>query len=202
MSDKPNILLDLDQTLISAEADEEYDFNKYKEKAKMFDFEDMDGYYIVFERPGLQTFLDYLFQNFNVSIWTAASKDYALFIIEKQILAGKPERKLDYIFFSYHCDVSQIHTGNSKRLDILWNLYNIDGYTEDNTVILDDYVEDVFRSQPDNCIVAIPFEFTERGSETDKFLTKLIPKLKKMKKHILRGGKQPARIVNPISYYS
>ena len=119
MTTRPNLLLDLDQTMISAEADEEYDFKKYKEKSKLFEFNDMDGYYLVFARPGLQEFLDYIFKNFNVSIWTAASKDYALFIIEKMILVGKKERKLDWIFFSYHCDVSKKHKKGSKDLSIL-----------------------------------------------------------------------------------
>ena len=50
--------------------------------------EKKDGHYKVFERPGLQEFLDYLFANFNVSVWTAASKSYALFIIDKYAGAG------------------------------------------------------------------------------------------------------------------
>jgi hypothetical protein len=55
----------------------------------------MENYYIIFERPGLQQFLTFLFKNFNVSIWTAASKDYALFIIDKIIIAGNKNRKID-----------------------------------------------------------------------------------------------------------
>ena len=82
---KSNIILDLDQTVISAEASEELDFKKYQEKSKLFRSDNMDGYYMVYSRPYLQEFLDYIFKNFNVSIWTAASKDYALFIIEKII---------------------------------------------------------------------------------------------------------------------
>ena len=42
---------------------------------------DFDYYYVVFERPYLQSFLDYIFDKFNVYVWTAASKDYALYII-------------------------------------------------------------------------------------------------------------------------
>ena len=76
INNKPNILLDIDQTLIDAvplvldeDDDEEFfDFRKYKEKAKRFDFENMDDYYVIFERPHLQKFLDYIFENFNVSI--------------------------------------------------------------------------------------------------------------------------------------
>ena len=78
MNKKGHIILDLDQTLISAEPSEEYNFAKNREKSKKFVFHDMDGYYVVFERPGLQSFLTYLFDNFNVSIWTAASKRYSL----------------------------------------------------------------------------------------------------------------------------
>jgi TFIIF-interacting CTD phosphatase-like protein len=95
---KGNFILDLDQTLISAEPTEEYDFQKNKNKAKKIIFHNMDDYYLVFERPDLQKFLTYLFDNFNVSIWTAASKYYALFIIDKIVLAGNKNRKIIYSF--------------------------------------------------------------------------------------------------------
>lgn len=193
---KPNFILDLDQTLISAEPIDTYD-KKNNSKAKKFSFQKMEDYYIVFERPYLQKFLDYLFKNFNVSIWTAASKDYALFIIEKIILQNKPERKLDWIFFSYHCDLSKKIKKNSKTLQMLWDVYNIQGYSEDNTVILDDYVE-VYNTQKNNCIMAVPFEFLDDGSENDDFLLRLIPHLTDMKKHIMERGNKPAKMVNKI----
>ena len=40
--EKLNILLDLDQTIISSEAEDEYDFKKNKDKAKKFTFHDME----------------------------------------------------------------------------------------------------------------------------------------------------------------
>ena len=105
-----NILLDLDQTLIAALSPDELDEKKHSKKMQKFKYYNMDGEYTIFERPYLQEFLDYLFDkknNFNVSVWTAASKDYALFIIGNIILKkDKPERKLDFIFFSYHCSWS------------------------------------------------------------------------------------------------
>jgi len=188
-NEKLNILLDLDQTIISSEAEDEYDFKKNKDKAKKFTFHDMDGYYIVFERPGLQKFLTYLFKNFNVSIWTAASKDYALYIIEKIILQGNPNRKLDWVFFSYHCDMSKKKKKSSKNLQMIWDEYKISGYTKDNTVIIDDY-DEVFNTQPDNCIIAKPFEFTNDNSEYDTYLRDLKKALKNMK------SVQPAVTVN------
>jgi len=183
MSKKGYFVLDLDQTLISAEPTEEYDFSKNKNKAKKFVFHDMDGYYVVFERPGLQPFLTYLFENFNVSIWTAASKDYALFIIDKIILAGNKNRKIDYIFFSYHCDISESIKKGTKDLSLLWDTFKIKGYSKENTVILDDYNE-VQNTQPNNCIIALPFKFDEDGSETDKFLENLKPHISSLKEKI------------------
>lgn len=173
MSNKLNIILDLDQTLISAEANEEYDFESNYTKANQFEFYDMDGYYIVFERPGLQKFLDYIFKHFNVSVWTAASKDYALFIIDKIILQNKPERKLDWIFFSYHCKISNKIKNSSKNLSILWEEYKLDGYNENNTLILDDYEEDVFEPQKNRCVLAKGFYFTDENSENDDYLERL-----------------------------
>lgn len=182
MSDKINILLDLDQTLISAESTSDYNFKKNKAKSKKFTFYDMDGYYIVFERPDLQSFLDDLFTNFNVSIWTAASKDYALFIIDKIILQNKPERKLDWVFFSYHCDISKKMKKGSKSLEMLWDVYEIPGYNKNNTFILDDY-DEVYNTQPNNCIIAKAFEFEDSDSNQDDFLKQLSEKLKDLKKN-------------------
>ncbi len=173
-----NILLDLDQTCISAEASEEFDFDKNKSKSKNFKYYDMDGYYTVFERPGLQEFLDYLFKNFNVSVWTAASKDYALFIVDKIILGNHTDRTLEYIFFSYHCDISYDEMSGSKDLSMLWgNICNLPGFKKDNTIIIDDYIE-VYDTQPGNTILAPPFEFTDSKSIEDKFLPELVTFMK------------------------
>lgn len=184
-----NILLDLDQTCISAESLDgdrpEFDFRnkEQSEKAKLFNYKNMDDYYMVFERPGLQDFLDFLFKNFNVSVWTAASKDYALFIIDKIILGGRPERKLDWIFFSYHCKLSECKTDNSKDLSLLSRLYKFPNYNLDNTLILDDS-DEVYFSQTKNCIIAPPFEFKDKGSENDKFFKDLKEELKNLKDNV------------------
>ena len=177
MAKKLNVILDLDQTLISAEALEEFDLEKHEEKMKNFKFYDMDEYYRVFERPGLQKFLDYLFKNFNVSVWTAASKDYALFIIDKTILKKK-SRKLDYVFFAYHCEISEKIKNGRKDLSILWDVYNLDGYSKKNTIIIDD-LTDIHKLQPKNCIRIKPFEFLKNGSENDVAFEKVKEKLEK-----------------------
>jgi TFIIF-interacting CTD phosphatase-like protein len=201
---KPNLILDLDQTLISAEATEDIDENAFKGRESAFRHDDMDGYYTVYSRPHLQEFLDYAFENFNVTIWTAASKDYALFIIDKIVIDDRPERKLNYIFFSYHCDLSKnsnpsLKEGNkkySKDLCMLWNKHNLPGFTEINTVIIDDYKSDVHKCQPNGCIIAPPFEATKKGSENDTFLKDLIPELDKM---IVRMGNKDGDIATSVN---
>ena len=194
--DKPCLVLDLDQTLISAEASDEINLKKYKEKSAKFRSDDMDGYYMVYSRPYLQEFLDYIFKEFNVTIWTAASKDYALFIIEKIILNNDPTRKLDFIFFSYHCDLSKKTKKYSKELCMLWDIHKLPGYSKKNTVIIDDYKADVHKCQPDNCIIAPAFEFPMEGSEHDTFLKDIIPQLEKMKIRIEQNEESLATPIN------
>ena len=175
---KNNILLDLDETLISSQPT---DKTKTETKCKILKYNyNMDDIYIVFERPNLQDFLEYIFENYNVSVWTAASKSYALSIIENIILIDK-RRKLDWIFYSYHCDLSNKLYNSSKNLKILWNEFkkiNNDfgyDYNEENTVIIDDNKE-VYDSQPDLCIRIKEFLALKDGSEKDNVLIETVKK--------------------------
>lgn len=182
-SKKGRVVLDLDSTLIYAEPTEDFDMDKHKEKYLKFKSYDMDGFYIVFERPGLQEFLDFLFKNFNVSVWTAASKDYALFII-KNIVCKEKDRKLDHIFFSYHCDVSSAKKTGTKDLSTLWDIFNLPEYNNKNTVIIDDY-DEVHQTQPGLCIISVPeFKFSTNGSEEDQYFSELKPHMEKLAKTI------------------
>jgi|UniRef100_A0A6C0IZE6 TFIIF-interacting CTD phosphatase-like protein len=184
MKKKTNyVILDLDETLISAI--EDFD-TKYKTKSY-----NMDDYYMVYERPHLQKFLDYLFKKFNVIVWTAASKDYALFIIDK-ILLSKDNRKLDYIFFRYHCDISKKYQHGSKNLHLLWDDYNIHGLTPFNTIIIDDY-DEVHKIQEGNCVIAEEWDVTKEDSDKDEYFLRLIPLLDKFNKS---QRKNPAKKIN------
>lgn len=177
--EKKTVVLDLDQTLISAEDAVTFNFKKYKEKTKKFRSHNMDDYYIIFERPYLQEFLTFLFDNFNVCVWTAATKDYALFIIENIVLASKQNRKLDYILFNYHCNISENQTDNTKNLNMFYK--HNKKYKKSNTLILDDY-DEVYNTQPSNCIIAEEFRFKNSGSENDTFLRDIIPFMKEINK--------------------
>jgi TFIIF-interacting CTD phosphatase-like protein len=176
-----NIILDLDQTLISSELKYTFDFEKLGSKMNYFDYKNFDDQYIVFARPHLQTFLDFLFENFNVSVWTAASKSYALFVIDKFILRNT-SRTLDFIFFSYHCTISKRVANELKYLPILWGVFGLSRYSKMDTVLIDDNY-DVVKNQKCNCFHIKPFLFLQKDSQNDDSLLDLIKRLKNMNKH-------------------
>ena len=200
ISRKPlNLILDLDETVIhSLSPDEEksltktqlVEYKKIKDKFK----HTMGRYdYTVIERPDLQQFLDFVFKNFNVSVWTAASKEYALFIIDKIIMADKPERSLDLILFSTHCKFAHKKYKGMKNLKMVEDVCK---YDMKRTIILDDH-PDVFLTQPDNCIRMYPFELSKNKQPTDKFLmNKIIPSLRKVLKNFENTGDMGIRNIN------
>lgn len=192
-NNKPIIVLDLDETLISSVPSKKYK-NKHEKKAKQFEFENMDDYYIVFSRPGLQNFLDYLFANFTVSVWTAATKDYAVFVTDKILTQGKPERRIDMIFFSYHCDMSKKMKKGTKDLTMLWDVFELEGYNSKNVIMFDDLPE-VHTTNPSNHIKVKAFKFTDADSENDTFLKDIQPELDKVKEHVKSGGSDPGLVV-------
>jgi len=136
----------------------------------------LDKDYITFARPHLQEFLDYIFKHYNVAIWTAANKPYAISIINKFILI-KPGRKLDFVFYSDHCSLSKRQHRGLKGLNILWDYFKIRGYNENNTLIIDDNNE-VNSIQKRNCYHIPEFDYNKRGSENDTELLTLIKVLK------------------------
>jgi TFIIF-interacting CTD phosphatase-like protein len=165
-----NIFLDLDNTLISSEIIETKSIGHIKNKAANFECKNMDNYFLICARPYLQPFLDFLFKNFKVNIWTAASKDYAMFIIDEFILKKDPTRKIHLILYDYHCKISQKIFKTPKKLEVLWSKWKLYEYDYSNTIIIDD-LERVCESQPSNCINIKPFNFLT--SENDSSLKKI-----------------------------
>jgi TFIIF-interacting CTD phosphatase-like protein len=174
---KNNIVLDLDNTLIYSEHYSEFkkNFTKISTKITRFNFRNMSKDYIVFERPGLQTFLDFLFDNFNVSVWSAASKQYVLDIVNMNIL-NKPGRSLDWIFFSTHCDMSLLMTQKHKDLTLMYNNPSLNNYSKNNTFIIDDHCK-VLEANGNNCIQIEPFNINDENSVNDTYLTEIKSKL-------------------------
>ena len=191
-SQKINLYLDLDETLIYA-IDMRYrkTLPAYIEQFKHHNFENA---YVILERPGLQQFLDWVFEHFAVSIWSAASPDYVDFIA-KNIVSAK-HRRLHRIFNSDNCDQSMELYGDNhlKKLEMLWEHYKIPNHGPDNTVLLDDLCLNM-RSQPLNCVRVVKFLGTEK-SVKDKYLETAQQKLQDILTHYKnkrRIDKSPVR---------
>ena len=158
METKMNVLLDLDNTLINALEEHEREALSM-EFQNHFDYKDMYHYgYRIFGRPGLQAFLDYLFDEFNVSVFTNAEKDYADFVV-KNIIFGKStqHRKLDFVFYRYHSNIAMQNYGKMKDLRLIWEMAHIYYFFPSNTVIIDDLYL-VKNSNYYNCLAIKPFE--------------------------------------------
>lgn len=158
-----NIILDLDNTLICAVDLTDYEEIDFELLDKSLVYKDMEVYYRIYQRPNLDEFLDFIFKNFNVSVFTAASKDYALFIIKNFILKDHPERQIDFIFHSYHVDISTKKYKSPKDLRLLWNILP-STFTPENTVIVDD-LPDVKKANKQNCINIKAFDVYNEDSD-------------------------------------
>lgn len=184
MDDRKNLILDLDESIICGlDNKQEKEFNLGNEFQKY----NMDNEYMIYERPDLQEFLDEIFSKFNVSIWTAASREYCMFIVDKIILNPKNykvrgNRKLEYVFFSNHCSISKKlskNKNNFKNLSILTNNFKLDGFDLQNTYIIDDNI-DVKQFNGTKCFSIKPFDVRSEKSFDDNQLEDLLVKLKKL----------------------
>jgi hypothetical protein len=178
---KANIVLDLDNTLLSALASEEFPWKnrKYKKALGSFVTHNMDDttdgklIFVIHERPGLQPFLDFLFKNFNVHIWTAASHGYMAVIIDKIIVpVNKPDRQLGWALCSYHGKSSKKVFNGPKNLKLLFETWNIPNMNPGNTMILDDHAG-VKKDNGGNCVHVIEFELDTGGQFDDKEIGKI-----------------------------
>jgi TFIIF-interacting CTD phosphatase-like protein len=195
--DKINIYLDLDETLIYSYGPRSgKKLNLQTIKPTPINFE--NAYYIV-QRPGLQTFLDWLFKNFNVSIWSAASPDYVRFIVDHIIIGKDLNRckKLQRVLDSDYCEKSQKIYGDDclKKLAMLWDYYKLPNHNENNTILLDDLGLNI-KAQPENSIRIKKFQ----GEQNDNELIKVKKKLEnilnnfKVKKKIDKSPHRPKKI--------
>jgi hypothetical protein len=177
---KFNIILDLDETLLSTvDIEDPEDLGVLKDdketKDKVVGNKNALKYYnfVITPRPHLQSFLDFLFKNFSVSIWTAASKDYACHIAENMIVPKGSNRKLSCFFFDMHRNISESLYNAPKKLDTLWKQFNLgEDFTKRNTIIIDD-LPDVKNSQPGNTYKIPPFDVRRKGHEKDRELIKI-----------------------------
>ncbi len=155
--EKCNILLDLDNTLISSIPYFSINNQSVNYRNVRCTSHVMGTEYIMFERPHVQKLLNFLFKHFNVSVWSAATKHYVLFLVDNVISTDK--RKLKYVFHAEHCLASQkmVNSNSPKDLRYLYHIAKIPGFTEDNTFIIDD-LPAVKIANPKNCIAVPAFD--------------------------------------------
>ena len=99
----PNVILDLDETIIHAIRHEPINpklINSFKQHIITIGNAGNAVNIQIVERPFLQEFLDFLFENFNVGVWTAAKNDYALEVVRKIVVPPGREksRKLMFVY--------------------------------------------------------------------------------------------------------
>ena len=199
VSKRYNIFLDLDSTCIySLEVDDTDEKHIKALRDAGMVVKKMNNSYWVVQRPGLQKFLDFLFENFNVSVWTAATKSYALWIINKYLTPPGSNRQLQYILWNEHCDMceNKYKADVCKDLSIFWRVYGISGFDETNTIIIDDNHMKVWNSQECNCLLIRPFEAYDLACKDDDDLERVEDHLKKL----LRGELDDKCIVDGGMY--
>jgi hypothetical protein len=165
----PLVILDLDNTCISAT-----EMHELHEVTKPEDFHhiDLEDIYRIYERPGLQEWLTELFRHFKVGIWTAAGLTYALFVIKQFIVKDDPTRHIEFIMWDDHCDYSYRRTKDQyKHVELLEPLYN-----SNFTVLIDDN-EEVLKQQT-HTIDSHYFDVTDKDAHKDTFLQKGIDFIK------------------------
>lgn len=171
---KLNVVLDLDNTLISSLTEKE---RKRLDRQPSMPYKDF-AQYRMFVRPYLQDFLTFLFKNFNVSVWTAASKSYMEFVIDNFV--DPSGKKLKRKLYDVQCDESrkQFKGVTPKNLKYLFQsrIFN-----RNNTLIIDD-LKHVKHAQPELAIQCPYFDASDPEAHNDFFLKDLIGILSTLKR--------------------
>ena len=174
---KKNIILDIDHTLIHTVNPLELAQMESKDllPESLFNcpYYKLNDLALVFQRPHLSEFLDFLFANYNVAIWSAGSSDYVNAIVDTFI---RTEKRIPS-FVMTRDDL--IESGQSfKDLDYVYEKYPL--FQPYNTLIIDDLPDNVF-SQVDNSILIPPFNVFNEECMNDNALLELISYLREFK---------------------
>jgi TFIIF-interacting CTD phosphatase-like protein len=137
-SNRPLIVLDLDQTLIDAD----FSCQAKCRSSKKIRLADGSSILVCF-RPHMKEFVNFCFKNFDVAVWTAADRDYAEGVVN--VVFGRNKNKL--VFFWSREDCTYLNDGSlSKPLKNVWERFG--SYDKTNTIIVDD--------NTDNCVYNVP----------------------------------------------
>jgi hypothetical protein len=130
-----HIILDLDETLISS-----VDFGEKIRYENMFKSNIItdpctnEPEFSFYHRPYLRDFLNWLFRNYKVSVWSAGEKTYVLDIVDA-IMPQNPHM----ILWRDHCNDCEKDTGRLK--DIEWLKKKMPDIEEKYMILIDDLRE-------------------------------------------------------------
>ena len=161
-SERKLLILDLDETLIYAteeKLERESDF--------------IVGQYFVYRRPFLEDFLEFCFENFNVAVWTTATKSYAEEILQT-ILEG--DQNLQFLWTRERCTLA--FDEEERENYFVKRMYKIRrrGYKLRSIIVVDDS-PNVWKCSYGNLVSVSKFE----GDESDNELRILPIYLEKLK---------------------
>jgi len=187
-----NLYLDLDETCIYSFYVKKQTWQErnhklithYKGFLKFYDYDE----FVIFERPGLQEFVDWAFENFKVSVWSAGCKEYVDFI-SKNII--QKDKRLHHCFCADDCDKSTDKYGMLKKLELLYKDYKLPGHHADNIILVDDLLDNA-KSQESKVISVPAFDLNSKKyadmdpkkliEQEHKMFSQLKLKLKEKKK--------------------
>lgn len=171
------LILDLDETLI-------YATEESLERKSDFRV----GQYFVYKRPFVETFLRFCFENYEVAVWTTATKSYAEEIF-KVIL--KTEYKLQFLWTRERCTLS--FDEDEREHFFVKRMYKIrrHGYKLESVIVVDDS-PNVWQDSYGNLVRVSKFEGDERDDELKVlpfYLKKLleVPNIRKIEKRNWRN---------------
>ena len=123
---------------------------------------------MIHPRPYLSEFLDYVFEHFNVSIWSAG-KPYYIEAIVNTLILNSQNRTLDFVFTCEETDAGL------KNLDTVYDV--CPEYNDCNTILIDDNnIQTEFN--PLNSVLIKPFD---QPKGDDIFLLTLMYQLSNIK---------------------
>ncbi|TXG79349.1 MAG: phosphoprotein phosphatase [Spirochaetes bacterium] len=165
------LILDLDETLFYSE-------HKSRMNDVSFDFINesfpiFEGEYYTMFRPHLKEFLKYIFANFTIAVYTAASQDYAELLLTKM---GVNLNTLEFLWARDRCTIKYDYENGFGNPVAHKKLYKVGKkYNLDNILMVDDkpHLIDCYG----NVIGIKPFY----GDSSDKELLRLINYLDKIK---------------------
>ena len=149
-----NIILDLDEMLghhIKLHKWEEIpDEDKGKYEYMYFPIENKN--FVI--RPHAREFADYLFDHFNVGIWTAGGREYAKWIADKILINGHLDRHVNVVLWSTHDSFARriSRHKHGKDLKYLWIDEKYDDQIDPNIEDPDHYY-DMYEKEKDHPIL-------------------------------------------------